>query len=339
MVRRPPIDAAKAAGRTDRRQIMSKVKMVGKSGLWEDLHFERERFRIMRKIVAHITAKSWEEIPHAAFVYEPDATRFLEEYKTLKANNLPGRNITFNSLMLKTMIEGLKAAPHLNAYLQYNTRSSRGSIDTISEINISMPCNVDEGNTITVNIQNTNEMTLAQINDAVADIRRRAANTHLDELYYKVAFKQSMEDLKKLKVLTVVRRLFAGRVGKDKVHPLTGKAKKEYYRIPETDRLTIKDVRQGTVIITNVGSIARSSPLTMTLLEIIPPQVVAIAIANAQEKPGVVAGENGEKTVAPRMFLPISVALDHRAFDFDAMVPFIAKLDEIFAAPEIMHSW
>lgn len=318
---------------------MSKEKMVGKSGLWQDLHFERERFRIMRKIVAHITAKSWEEIPHAAFVYEPDATRFLEEYKVLKAKNLPERNITFNSLMLKTMIEGLKAAPHLNAYLQYNTRSSRGSIDTISEINISMPCNVDEGNTITVNIQNTNDMTLSQINDAVADIRRRAANTHLDELYYKVAFKQSMEDLKKLKVLTVVRRLFAGRVGKDKVHPLTGKAKKEYYEIPETDRLTIKDVRQGTIIITNVGSIARGSPLTMTLLEIIPPQVVAIAIANAQEKPGITAGENGEKIVAPRMFLPISVALDHRAFDFDAMVPFIAKLDEIFAAPEIIHTW
>ena len=318
---------------------MNNDTLVGKDGLWEGLHYKRERFKIVRKIVAHITAKSWDEIPHAAFTYEPDATEFLAEYRVLKSKNMPDQNITFNSVMLKVIIEGLKAAPHLNAYLVYNKKNSRGTLDTIEEINISMPCKVDEKNTVTINMQNTNNKTLAELNALVADVRRRASNTHLDELYYKVALKQSFEDLRQFKICMVLRRLFAGRVGKDKVHPLTGKAKAEYYKIPESDRLTINDVRQGTLVVTNIGSIVGSSPVATTLLEIIPPQAIAIAIANAQEKPGIVVDASGEKVIKPRIFLPMCIALDHRAFDFDAFVPFIRKLDEIFANPKIMNEW
>lgn len=318
---------------------MSKERFIGKTSIRKGLHIKRERFKIMRKIVAHMTAESWEQIPHAAFIYEPDVTEFLKEYRILKEKNRPGNDITFNSVMLKVIVEGLKAAPRLNAYLQYNRKNSRGIVDVIDEINISMPCKVDDENTITINVQNTNDKKLIELNDQVADLRRRAANTHLDELYYRVAFKQSMEDLREFKVLTVIRRLFAGRVGKDKVHPLSGKAKAEYYKIPESDRLTINDVRQGTLVVSNIGSILRDSRVTTTLLEIIPPQVVAIAVCAAQEKPGVVTGANGEKTIQPRMFMPVCIAIDHRAFDFDDMVPFIEKLDEIFANPGIMNSW
>lgn len=317
---------------------MNNDTLVGKDGLWEGLHYKRERFKIVRKIVAHITAKSWDEIPHAAFTYEPDATEFLAEYRVLKSKNMPAQNITFNSVMLKVIIEGLKAAPHLNAYVQYNKKNARGTIDTIDEINISMPCKVDEENTITINVHNTDKKSLTELNTYIADVRRRAGNTHLDELYFRVAFKQSMEDLKEFKFLTVARRLFVGRVGKDKVHPLSGKAKAEYYKMPETERLTIKDVRQGTLVVTNIGSIVRNSPVSIALLEIIPPQVLAIAITSAIEKPGIVV-ENGEKVIKPRIFLPMCIALDHRAFDFDAIVPFIKKLDEIFANPKVMFNW
>ncbi len=312
--------------------------LVGEKSLWEGLHYTRERFKIMRKIVAHITTESWDKIPHCSFIYDPDVTEFMEEYKALKSKNLPQQNITFNSLMLKVIVEGLKAAPHLNAYVQYNKVNSRGTVDIIEEINISMPCKVDEENTITINVQNTHNKSLAEINDYVADVRRRAANTNLDELYYRVAFKQSMEDLREFKIPLVIRRLFVGRVGKDKVHPLTGKAKKEYDRIPETDRLTIADVRQGTLVVSNIGSLLRDSPLSVALLEVVPPQAVAIAISAAQEKPAFML-ENGEKVMKPRLFMSLCVAFDHRAYDFDAMVPFIEKLNEIFANPKVIHKW
>ncbi|HZK38802.1 MAG TPA: 2-oxo acid dehydrogenase subunit E2 [Clostridia bacterium] len=312
--------------------------LVGEKGLWKDLHYTRERFKIMRKIVAHITTESWEKIPHCSFNYDPDVTEFMEEYKILKNKHLPQQNITFNSLMLKVIVEGLKAAPHLNAYVQYNKVNSRGTVDIIEEINISMPIKVDEENTITVNVQNTHNKSLTEINDYVADVRRKAANTNLDELYYRVAFKQSMEELREFKIPLVIRRLFVGRVGKDKVHPLTGKAKKEYDRIPETDRLTIADVRQGTLVVSNIGPLLRNSPVTVGLLEVVPPQAIAIAITAAQEKPVFVL-ENGEKVMKPRLLMSLCVAFDHRAYDFDAMVPFIEKLDEIFANPKIIHEW
>jgi len=317
---------------------MSKETVAGKGGLWEGLHFRRERFKIMRKIVAHITSESWDNVPHCSSIYEPDVTDFIEEYKILKNNYLPDQNITLNSVMLKVIVEGLKAAPHLNAYVKYNRSNSRGTVDVIEEINISMPCKVDSENTITINVQNMDKKSLTEINTYVADVRRRAANTNLDELYYRVAFKQSMEDLRKLKIITVIRRLFAGRFGKDKVHPLTGKAKAEYDSISESDRLTIKDVRQGTLVVTNMGSIVRNSPLAVSLIEIVPPQVLAIAITSATEKPGIVV-ENGEKVIKPRLYMPVCIAFDHRAYDFDALVPFLEKLDKIFANPKVMHEW
>ncbi len=325
--------------KTNSKEIKDTETLVGTKSLWEGLHFTRERFKIVRKIVAHITAESWDKVPHCSFIYEPDVTDFMQEYKALKTKNSSEQNITFNSLMLKVVVEALKAAPHLNAYVQYNRTSSRGTIDVIEEINISMPCKLDEDNTITINVQNTDKKSLAEINTYVADVRRRALNTNLDELYYRVAFKQSMEELKELKVLLVLRRLFVGRVGKDKVHPLTGKAKAEYDRIPESDRLTIKDVRQGTLVVTNIGSIVKNTPVSIALLEIVPPQVLAVAITAAQEKPGVVVDENGEKVIKPRLFMPLCIAFDHRAYDFDALVPFIEKLDEIFANPKVIQEW
>ena len=313
--------------------------IIGKKGLWEGLHFSRERFKIVRKIVAHITAESWANVPHCSYIYEPDVTEFMDEYKALKGKYSPSQNITFNSLMLKVIVEGLKAAPHLNAYVQYNRSNSRGTVDVIEEINISMPCKVDEENTITVNLQNTDKKSLAEINAYAADVRIRAANTNLDELYYRVAFKQSMEDLKELKIFMVIRRLFVGRVGKDKVHPLTGKAKAEYNKIPESDRLTIKDVRQGTLVVTNFGSLGKNMLGFASLIEIVPPQILAIALSAVQEKPGIILNPQREKVITPRKFLPINLVFDHRACDFDALVPFMQKLDEIFANPKVIYEW
>ena len=41
-------------------------------------------FGIQRKIVANMTAESWETIPHVTYNYEPDVTDFMKEYKKLK---------------------------------------------------------------------------------------------------------------------------------------------------------------------------------------------------------------------------------------------------------------
>ncbi|MBR3596413.1 MAG: 2-oxo acid dehydrogenase subunit E2, partial [Clostridia bacterium] len=50
-----------------------------------------------------------------------------------------------------------------------------------------------------------------------------------------------------------------------------------------------------------------------------------------------VVTENDEIEV--RRVLPICIAFDHRALDFGDIVPFMKKLDEIFASPEVIFSW
>ncbi len=317
----------------------SSATIVGNRGMWKGLHFTRERFKIVRKIVAHVTTDSWDNVPHVSFTYEPDVTEFYNQYLVLKQKYQPDHNITLNTLLLKAVVEALKAAPHLNAYVKYNRTNSRGTLDVIEEINVSMPSKIDDNTTVTVNLSNANDKSLVELNGFAADIKRRAQRTNFDELYYRTAFEQSMDELRELKVLFVIRRLFAGRIGKDKVHPLKGKEKKDYYKIPATERLTLEDVRRGTLVVTNIGSIMKDSPVTVNLLEIVPPQVMAIALCALKNAPSVMSTQSGEPKIEVRKVLPICIAFDHRAYDFDAMKPFVSKLDEIFKNPEIIHNW
>ncbi|HOU10322.1 MAG TPA: 2-oxo acid dehydrogenase subunit E2 [Clostridiales bacterium] len=311
--------------------------LTGTKGLREGLHYTREKFTLTRKIIAYKTTQSWEKVPHCAFTYEPDATRLLEEYKSLKKNREGDGVLTLNSLMIRILVEALKAAPKLNAYVEYNKKNSRGEIDTIQEINVSMPMKLSNGSTVTVNLRGLEKMDLASIGELVNDTRRRAENTNFVELYYRVAVKELTEDLSKLKVASFVRKIFAGRIGADKVNPLKGDEKKRYYAIPESDRLAIKDVRQGTVVITNIGSLIKGVNGMMSLIEIVPPQIIAFGISPVIEKPGAAQDSIPGSPIEMRKFLPICMVFDHRACDFDALVPLLEKLEEIFRHPEIIH--
>ena len=48
------------------------------------------RFGIQRKIVANMTTESWQNIPHVSYQYEPDITKFYDEFKKtmININNL-----------------------------------------------------------------------------------------------------------------------------------------------------------------------------------------------------------------------------------------------------------
>jgi pyruvate dehydrogenase E2 component (dihydrolipoamide acetyltransferase) len=49
--------------------------------------------------------------------------------------------------------------------------------------------------------------------------------------------------------------------------------------------------------------------------------------------------EDGKKEIAPRKYLPINMIFDHRALDYGDMVPFMQRLDEIFANPACIRDW
>lgn len=296
-----------------------------------------EHFDIQRKIVANMTTESWEQIPHVAYVYEADVTDLMTEFKKLRSTGKT--KITLNTVLMKAIIEGLKAAPVMNSHLNYNRKLVRGELKTFEDINISMPMLLPDGRMMTVNLRDFQNKSLLAMTDYIADVTRRAENTNLNEVMFDVSLDNTITGLKQGKVKQTVRRLIGSKTGKHKVHTLHGAAKKAYYSIPEKDRLTKKDIEQGTVTISNLGSLYRGQSGYGTLIEIVPPQVCAFALGAVQDKPVVVTDKFGNKTIEARQILPITVVFDHRALDFGNVIPFLKKMDSIFAHPQVIQAW
>ncbi len=298
-----------------------------------------EHFGIQRKIVANMTSESWESIPHVTYNYEPDVTEFMIEYKRLNENCKPEDKITLNTLMLKIIVEGLRANPVMNSHIEFNRKLVRGEIKTYEDINISMPMVLPNGEMMTINLHNFENKSLDEMVDYIQDVNRRVKNTNLNEVMFDVSLDNTLTALKSGKISQTFYRLIGSKTGKHKVKTLSGKAKKAYEAIPESDRLTKRDIEQGTITVSNIGSVYRAQRGETCLLEIVPPQVCAIALGAVQDKPVVIVNEAGEKEIAIRQIMPLCIAFDHRALDFGEIVPFIKRLDEIFEEPEIIHTW
>lgn len=302
---------------------------------------KEEIFGIARKIVSNMTAESWENIPHCTLTYEADVTELFKVYKKLNADCTDKeKKITINTVMLKIICEGLKAAPKMNSHLEFNRKLVRGTLKYYDNIDISMPMILPTGEMMTVNMHDMGNKTLSEMTAAINDTARRARNSDMNEVMYEVSLDNTLTGLKKGKVLQAVRRLYGSKTpGKHKVHTLSGSKKKEYYSIPVKDRLTKHDIEQGTTTVSNLGSIYREHKGVCALLEIIPPQTTAMAINSAQKRATVVTDENGNDKIETRLILPLTIAIDHRALDYGDVVPFMKRLDEIFAEPSVILGW
>lgn len=296
---------------------------------------KNEHFGIARKIVSNMTTESWETIPHAVISYEPEITKFLDVMKEINKDATPETKLTLNTIMLRVIVEGIKACPILNSHIEFNRKLVRGNVKTFEEIDISMPMILKTGEMMTINMHNMHNKTMSEMRDAIADSARRANNSDMNEVMFEVSLDNTLQGLKQGKIAQTVNRLIGSKTGKHKVKTLKGSAKKEYYSIPESDRLTKHDIEQGTITISNLGSVCRNWNGLCTLLEIIPPQVCAIAIGASQLVP--IAEKDG--TIRTGYKLPFTIAFDHRALDMGDVTPFINKLNEIFDNPEIIKEW
>lgn len=292
-----------------------------------------EHFGIARKIVSNMTAESWETIPHAVVTYEADVTKLFDVLKEI--NKQAEQKITVNTAMLRILVEGIKACPKMNGHIEFNRKLVRGTVTTLENIDISMPVILDSGRMMTINMHDFDSKTMTEMSDAIADSMRRASNSNMDEVMFEVSMDNTVQGLKKGKFGQAINRLIGSKTGKHKVKTLSGKAKKEYYAIPQDDRLTKRDIEQGTITISNLGSIYRGWRGECTILEIIPPQLVAIGVGAAQQKP--VCAPDGE--IVSALIMPLTIAFDHRALDLGDMIPFFEKLDEIFNNINMVKQW
>ena len=301
----------------------------------------KEYFGIARKIVSNMTSESWQDIPHATMSYEADVTEMMPYYKKLNEGVTDkSKKITLNTLMIKVICEGLTAAPKMNCTLHYRKYWVRGTLNYQDEINVSMPVLLNTGEMMTINMHDMGRKTLVEMTDHINDKVRRAANSDMNEVMYQVSLSNTLHGLKNGHFIQTVNRLLGSKLpGHHRVNVLTGKAKREYYKIPESDRLTKYDIEQGTTTISNLGSIYKDQKGLCMLLEIIPPQTTAFAVNAIQEMPKVVKSENDEKEIQIRKILPITIAIDHRSLDYDDCLPFFKRLDDIFANPAQILEW
>ena len=284
-----------------------------------------------------MTTESWDNIPHIAFNYEPDVTDFVNYCKKLNATR--ENKVSLNTYFLKVIIEGLKAAPILNSHIEFDKKLVRGKVTTFESIDISMPMILPNDEMMTITLHDLENKSVEQIQKEMADIRRRAENTNLTEAMFEVSMENTIEALKKGQIRKVINRLIGSKTGKHRIKTLTGKAKREYEKIPREDRITKDDIRQGSVTVSNVGSLYRGQRGNVTILEVVPPQVSTYCLAAVQDRAIVVTKENGEKEIEVRQILPICMAIDHRALDFGQSVPFMKRMDEIFANPQEIENW
>lgn len=293
------------------------------------------RFGIQRKIVATMTTESWRHVPHVSFVYEPDVTDFVDAFK--KFEDEIDYKLTFNTAMLKAIAEGIKANPVMNAHIHYEKKLVRGKLTYFDNIDISVPWTLPDGNMMTINMKDVGNKSLRELAAYTDDINYRLKKTNLTEALYSISIHDTMERLLGGHVLSALQRLYGSKTNpRHKVVPLRGKARRDYYSIPDTEKIVYEDLRQGTITVSNIGAASRGINGYLDMLMIIPPQICAIGLSAMQKKPIVVKDENGEEKVEVRTVMPICICFDHRALDFGEVQPFIARMEEIFKNPEII---
>jgi pyruvate/2-oxoglutarate dehydrogenase complex dihydrolipoamide acyltransferase (E2) component len=298
-----------------------------------------ERFDIQRRVVSHMVTTSWQNVPHVTFLYEPDITTFYHEYKELsRKRRNEGKEISFNTMILRVIVEGLKSAPQLNSYISYDHQRAEGSLKIQDDINISIPWLLPDGRMITPVLLKAQTKTLNELSDAMSELNEKIHNTNVDELLYRAALDDTLSAIKRCK-LGVLRRTIASQISFHRVTGLSGKEKSDYYKIPEDKRLTARNLLSGTVTVSNIGSLYKEQKGFFGLLEIIPPQIFAIGVGAIQEKPGVFIDDKGEMAIGIRKILPLCLVFDHRAVDFSAVVPFLKKTDQIFLKPDVIRKW
>jgi len=185
-------------------------------------------------------------------------------------------------------------------------------------------------------IHNVGEKSLCQIAEGLSDIKRRVKNTDVDAMQYVVAKQEIVDNLKHFN-FGAIWQIFHTKIGKNKIR-LSSKRIKEYLRVPNEDKITATDIFDTSVLVSNLGSIFQHQRGGITLLDLISPQVFAVAINAIQDRPAVYT-ESNEQKIGIRKILPLSLTIDHRALDGADFIPFQNHLDRIFSNPYVLDDW
>ena len=270
--------------------------------------------------------------PAASYHYDLDVTKMWEEYQTLKAEC--EYSLSFNTIIVKSMIEGLKIAPRLNAHIDFKPFSISGRLIVKEHINIAMPVLLDSGETFPVNILSAEEKNLKELQEEISDIVTRMKTTDINRTYTDLTLNRGIAMMLSSQMPRAIAMTIKGAFGKSKM----GKISELFGRGPkEENALTIDHIREGTVCYSNYGSLkldgfSGHAPLLY-------PQVFMMGVGTIRDEEFVFKNSKGEIDLGTRKLLPVTLTFDHRIGALNDVVPFMKKLEEIFKNPEIIREW
>lgn len=290
-------------------------------------------FDISRKIVASTTTDSWQNVPHSGYIYDADAEKLMEAVRSYNDSHSKEEKLSINTAVLKVIIEGIKASPALNGHIYYNHALVKGRVELKDHIDVSTPMLYKEGKMMTVNLHHMEDKSMREIQAVMNDCRRRMANTDMEALMFLTGLVDSVDGLRHGRVLKAAGRLIGAKIGKGRVK-VSAKRMLECIRKGNTGEcLTPDDIRQGSITVSNVGSVSRKLKGFTLMLQVVPPQICAMAVGTMQKKPV----EENDKVVIKEI-IPITIMIDHRAVDFANVAPFLERMDELFSSKELIES-
>ncbi len=300
-----------------------------------------EYMSLRSRMLSNVVVNSQRNIPGVACSYEADVTGLMEEFKKLRAQC--GYELTFNTLMLKVLVEGLKAAPRLNAHFLYNHLSSSGKLIIKKHIDVAVAICLESGETFQVKVMNLEDKNLKETAFLAEEAKKKLRTTDLKDMMFEVSRQRVVGLMCKGKLLTSLSQFSAACFGKGKIINLSESLKSDFLKLTGkkkfTEGLEIEELNEGTVCFTNWGPLYDNLGVNITYIPPLYPQVFMFGTGRVKDVKDVIEDENGNLKLSVKNVLPLAMIFDHKIGGASDLMPFIKRLDEIFENPEVIHTW
>ncbi len=293
-----------------------------------------ERFGLKERVSGYILTKAQQNSPAAGYNYEADVTELWRVYEEVK--NSSDYPLSFNTVMMKVLTEGLLAAPRLNSHIQFSTTSSCGTLVQKKHIDIAMPILLESGKTFPIKLMEAEGKSLRELTEQLAEILSRTSEEKINKVLGDVVTARTIGLLLSGDVIPTIAQTLTGLVGKHKVATLSdmlNPAPRDGQHILQ------EELDEGSVCMTNWGLLYDGLSGNVTYTPLLFPQVFLFAMGMVRDREYAFKNEEGVVDIGVKKVLPITLMFDHRIGGFNDVMPFIKRLDEIFTNPDIIREW
>ncbi len=291
-------------------------------------------FDLKHKVSGYILTNAQSSQPAAGYTYEADLTKFYTEFKKLKAEC--GYHLTFNSILMRIMVEGLKAAPWLNAHIEYNNLTTCGRLVIKKHIDVAMPIIMESGQTFPLKVNHIEDKSLKEICEQIDDLMERYHKTDVDRVLFDMIAQRMVGFMLKGKFVSTLAQVIPAYIGKGKVATLSGLTQ---HAPKDGSWLRPNELNEGSVCLSNLGPLRSDLEGFVAYGPLLYPQVFLMTVGSIHDKAIPFKNDEGVVDLETKKVLPITLMFDHRLGGFNDILPFIERINEIFANPEVIREW